>query len=55
MHNVILALFAIVQVSVKTSKLAIQNHGDHVMKIAEFVTRANVYKNVVLAAEVSFY
>ncbi len=25
------------------------------MKIAEFVTRANVYKNVVLAVEVLFY
>ena len=54
MHNVLLTLFAIVQVGVKTSKLAIQNHTDHVMKVAEFVTRANVYKNVVLAVEVIF-
>lgn len=47
-------LYQFIFINAKVNKRLIQEHKDPIMKIAEFVTRANIYKNIIISIEVNF-
>lgn len=52
-HNFIVFLLSLISINAKISAKIIEEQQDPVMKLSEFITRANVYTNIVLAVEVT--